>query len=96
MLTRLLLQAAQNGELQGIQAIGGRGLGGEGGTVVVDENCSVRLPDLIAWALLTYSRSCELIADADFQGLEKYFRSRCYWLELPAKLWWKNRSRIDV
>lgn len=42
MLARLLL-AAQNGQLQGVQAVGGQGLGGEGGTVVVDENCSVSL-----------------------------------------------------
>lgn len=42
MLARLLL-AAQNGELDGVQAIGGQGLGGEGGTVVVDENCTVSL-----------------------------------------------------
>lgn len=32
---------AQNGELQGIEGIGGQGLGGGGGTIVVDENCSV-------------------------------------------------------
>lgn len=42
MLTRLLLMA-QNGELQGIEGIGGQGFGGGGGTIVIDENCSVGL-----------------------------------------------------
>lgn len=42
MLARLVL-AAQNGELQGIEGIGGQGFGGEGGTIVVDENCQVSL-----------------------------------------------------
>lgn len=41
MLARLVL-AAQNGELQGIEGIGGQGFGGGGGTIVVDENCQVR------------------------------------------------------
>ena len=42
MLARLVL-ASQNGELQGIEGIGGQGFGGEGGTIVVDENCQVGL-----------------------------------------------------
>jgi hypothetical protein len=37
MMARLLL-ALRDGEVQGIQ---GQGLGGGGGTIVVDENCSV-------------------------------------------------------
>jgi len=40
MLARLAL-ALQNGQLQGIEGVGGQGFGGEGGTIVVDENCSV-------------------------------------------------------
>jgi len=40
MLARLAI-ALQNGQLQGIEGIGGQGFGGEGGTVIVDENCSV-------------------------------------------------------
>lgn len=40
MLARLAV-LLQNGELQGIEAITGQGFGGEGGTIVVDENCSV-------------------------------------------------------
>lgn len=33
--------ALQNGQLQGVEGVGGQGFGGEGGTIVVDENCSV-------------------------------------------------------
>jgi len=40
MLARLAL-ALQNGQLQGIEGVGGQGFGGEGGTIVVDENCTV-------------------------------------------------------
>ena len=42
MLARLAL-ALQNGQLQGIEGIGGQGFGGEGGTIVVDENCTVSI-----------------------------------------------------
>jgi len=42
MLARLAL-ALQNGQLQGIEGVGGQGFGGEGGTIVVDENCSVSI-----------------------------------------------------
>lgn len=40
MLARLAL-ALQNGQLQGIEGVGGQGFGGEGGMIVVDENCEV-------------------------------------------------------
>lgn len=39
-MARLLL-ALRDGEVQGIQGVGGQGFGGGGGTIVVDENCSV-------------------------------------------------------
>ena len=40
MLARFAL-ALQNGQFQGIQGVGGQGFGEDGGTIVVDENCSV-------------------------------------------------------
>lgn len=40
MMARLLL-ALRDGEVQGVQGVGGQGFGGGGGTIVVDENCSV-------------------------------------------------------
>lgn len=40
MMARLLL-ALRDGEIQGVQGVGGQGFGGGGGTIVVDENCSV-------------------------------------------------------
>lgn len=59
MLTRLAL-ALQNGELQGIEGIGGQGFGGGGGTIVVDENCSVRFVavKVMAYANSVNSRLC--------------------------------------
>ncbi len=56
MLARLAL-ALQNGQLQGIEGVGGQGFGGEGGTIVVDENCSVStLSDPQQSTQLTLSR----------------------------------------
>lgn len=40
MFARLLL-AAQNGELQGVEAVGGQGLGEGGGTLLVNDDCRV-------------------------------------------------------
>lgn len=47
MMARLLL-ALRDGEVQGIQ--GGQGFGGGGGTIVVDENCSV---GVMIWTIIT-------------------------------------------
>jgi len=40
MLARIAA-AIQNGDIQGIEGVAGQGFGGTGGTIVIDDNCSV-------------------------------------------------------